>query len=191
MIIPALPNAILLLLLGGVFIHFMYAGSRVFYFQNADNEPAAWLSQLSFLGFGMIAPWWLGIRAPIPVSNQVAAAPVLLLSVALYEWTRRTIAGRRFGLAWSGHVPEELCDVGPYRHIRHPIYLGYTLAFLAVLVAIPHWITALGFIFNLALCVIWARNDEKVIAGSPLAAAYAAYRERTGMFLPRFSRAAP
>ena len=191
MIIPSLQNAILLLLLGGAFIHFMYAGSRLFYFQNADNEPGAWMAQFSFLVTGMIVPWWLGIRAPIPVSNQVAAAPILVLSVVLYEWTRRTIAGRRFGLAWGDHVPETLCDEGPYRYIRHPIYLSYTLAFLAVLVAIPHWITSLGFLFNLTLCIVWALNDEKVIASSPLASDYAAYRQRTGMFLPRFSRAVP
>ena len=81
-------------------------------------------------------------------------------------------------------MPETLCDEGPYRYIRHPIYLSYVLAFLAVLIALPHWITALSFLLNFALSVGAARSDERVLAGSALAADYAAYRERTGMFLP-------
>jgi protein-S-isoprenylcysteine O-methyltransferase Ste14 len=190
-IIPTLQNAILLLLLGGVFIHFMHAGARTFYFKNADNEPGAWVAQFSFLITGSIATWWLGILTPIPVVNQVAAWPLLIASIALYEWARHTIRGRRFGLALSDHVPEELCDAGPYRYIRHPLYLSYVLAFLAVLIALPLWVTALTFLFNFVLSVAAARNDERVLAASALAVDYAAYRERTGMFLPKFSRPVP
>ena len=191
MIIPTLPNAMLLLLLGGTFIHFMHAGARIFYFKSADNEPGAWVAQFSFLVTGTITTWWLGIVKPIPVMKQIPAALVLLSSVTLYEWARRTISGRRFGLAFGDHVPEALCEEGPYRYIRHPIYLSYALAFLAVLIALTHWITALTCLFNLALCVISARNDEKVIATSKLAAGYLAYRARAGMFFPKFSRSAP
>jgi hypothetical protein len=39
--------------------------------------------------------------------------------------------------------------------------------------------------------VLAARSDERVIAGSALAADYAAYRGRTGMLLPRLSPPAP
>lgn len=123
--------------------------------------------------------------------NEVVAVPLLMASVALYEWARHTIWGRRFGLALGDHVPESLCEAGPYRYSRHPIYLSYVLAFLAVLVALPHWVTALSFLANLAVFVVVARSDERVLAGSALATDYAAYRERTGMFIPRFSRAAP
>ena len=166
MIVPTLSNGILLLLLGGVFVHFMIAGSRTFYFKDAEREPGALIGQISFLFSGTMVTWGLGLRLPIHAANQLGAALALVLSVALYEWARQAIWGRRFGLAWGDHVPETLCQEGPYRYIRHPIYMSYVLAFVAVLVALPHWITA-------------------------LAADYAAYRERTGMFVPRLSRAAP
>lgn len=192
MIVPTLPNAILLLLLGGVFVHFMIAGGRTFFFKDAEREgPAAYVSQFSFLFSGTMVTWGLGLRLPILAANQAGAALVLTASLGLYEWARHTIWGRRFGLAWGDHVPESLCEDGPYRYIRHPIYLSYVLAFLAVLVALPHWITTLTFLINLALFVTWARSDEQVIAGSALAQPYEAYRARTGMFLPRLSRAAP
>ncbi len=91
-------------------------------------------------------------------------------------------------MAWVGatHVPETLCDSGPYRYIRHPIYLSYVLAFLAVLVALAALDHDGHFLLNLVVFVDCARRDERGIAGSALAADYAAYRKRTGMFLPKF-----
>jgi protein-S-isoprenylcysteine O-methyltransferase Ste14 len=192
MIVPTLSNAILLLLLGGVFVHFMIAGGRTFYFKDAEREgPGAYLAQFSFLVSGTMLTWAVGLRMPMPVTNQLAAVLMAMASLALYEWARHTIWGRRFGIALGDHVPESLCDAGPYRYVRHPIYLSYMLAFLAMLIALPHWATALSFLVNLGVFVLVARSDERVIAGSGLAVDYAAYRDRTGMFLPRFSSAAP
>ena len=191
MIVPTASSALLLLLIAGVFIHFMQAGARTFRFDSGDAGPGAAIAQFSFLVTGVMATWGLGLRLPMRVQNQAVALVVLVLAVSLYEWARHTIWGRRFGLALSDRVPDALCDSGPYRHVRHPIYLSYLLAFLAVLIALPHWITALGFLFNLVVCVVFARSDERVLAGSALAADYAAYRQRTGMFFPRLSRAAP
>jgi hypothetical protein len=35
-------------------------------------------------------------------ANGIAAAVILLGSVSLHEWVRRTIRERRFHIAWSG-----------------------------------------------------------------------------------------
>ena len=109
----------------------------------------------------------------------------------MYGWARHTIWGRRFGVAYGEHIPAELCTDGTYRFVRHPIYLSYLLAYLAALLALPHWITAAIFVVYLSLFVHAARHDERQIATSALAADYASYRERTGMFLPRVTRARP
>ena len=189
--VPTIPQAVLLFLLGGVFLHFLIAGGKTFHVVNADLEPAAWISQIMFVFGGTVTVWFLGMRHPIHLPNGIIAATLLAGSVALYEWARHTISRRRFGIAGSGHVPEALCDTGPYRFIRHPIYLSYVLAHLAVLAAIPHWVTAAIFATVAALCVYWAIDDERALTASGLSADYAAYRRRTGMFLPKLSRAAP
>lgn len=191
MIVPTIPQAILLFLLGGVFLHFLIAGGRTFHVVNADLEPAAWISQIMFVFGGSVTAWYLGLRQLMHPLNGVIAAILLFISLSLYEWARHTILRRRFGIAGNGHVPEALCDVGPYRYIRHPIYLGYALAHLAVLVAIPHWVTAAIFAAVAAICAYWAIDDERALMASGLSADYAAYRRRTGMFLPKLSRAAP
>jgi protein-S-isoprenylcysteine O-methyltransferase Ste14 len=190
-IVPTIPQAIFLFLLGGVFLHFLMAGGRTFHVVNADLEPAAWISQIMFVFGGTVTAWYLGLHQPLHPVNGVIAALLLALSLALYEWARHTISRRRFGIAGSGHVPEALCDTGPYRFIRHPIYLGYALAYLAMLAAIPHWVTAAIFAAVAALCAYWAIDDERSLLASGLSADYAAYRRRTGMILPKLSRSAP
>jgi protein-S-isoprenylcysteine O-methyltransferase Ste14 len=80
-----------------------------------------------------------------------------------------------------------LCERGPYRFVRHPIYLSYMLAFGAVVIALPHWVSALMFIVSIAIFTHAAFTDERTLARSALAADYAAYRERAGMFWPRFN----
>ena len=191
MIVPTLPNGVLLFLLGGAFLHYWMAASRTFYSASAQNSAAGVIGEISFGISGAMATWWVGLGMPIRPVNGVVAAVLLVAALTLYEWSRHTIRGRRFGVGWGNHVPDELCDAGPYRWIRHPIYLSYLLTFGAVAIALPHWITLASFGGNCLLFLHAARSDEKNIADSALAVDYAAYRERAGMFLPRFSRAVP
>jgi protein-S-isoprenylcysteine O-methyltransferase Ste14 len=187
--VPTLPHLILLFFLGGVFLHFIQAGARTFYYDSRDSGPGAAIGQGMFMFGGVIPIWFLGLYQPIHLLNGVVAAFVLSASILLYEWARATIWGRRFGLAWGERVPEELCERGPYRFIRHPLYLSYLLAYVAALIALPHWSTTLLVLANAVLWTMAARSDERRIADSSLADSYAAYRQRAGMFLPRLRRA--
>jgi protein-S-isoprenylcysteine O-methyltransferase Ste14 len=180
-----LPHWILLFFLGGAFVHFLLAGARTFYSQNMGSESAGWISELAFVIGGTFPIWFLGLHRQVHLPNGIAAAVLLVASLALYEWARHTIRSRRFGLGWGTHVPDELCESGPYRFMRHPIYLAYLLAFLANLVALPHWLTAVSFVANAALFIFAMRSDEAGIATSPMATDYAAYRRRVGIFWRR------
>jgi protein-S-isoprenylcysteine O-methyltransferase Ste14 len=118
---------------------------------------------------------------PAALCGAVLAAGV----VVLYEWTRRTAVDRNFYVGLAGEVPGALCEVGPYRYVRHPFYLSYMLAFVVVAVAFPSFVVAIVCILNIGLFIYMALDDERVLLASPLGAAYAAYRGRVGAFLPR------
>lgn len=185
MSVPTLPHLILLFFLGGVFLHFIQAGARTLYFKSGDAGAGAAFAQGLFFFGGIIPIWFLGLYRPIHFMNGIIAACILVLSIALYEWARAAIWGRRFGVAWGEHVPDELCEAGPYRYIRHPLYLSYMIAWLAAFVALPHWSTAVLLVASVVVFTVAARSDEATIGTSQLAGAYVEYRGRTGMFWPR------
>lgn len=189
--IPTLPHLVLLFFIGGVFIHFLQAGARTFHFKGGDGGAGAAIAQGMFIFGGIIPIWIIGLYQPIHFINGIVAACILMTCISLYEWARHAIWGRRFGLGLGDHVPEELCETGPYRYIRHPLYTAYVLAYVAGLVALPHWVTGALLAANLGLFVYMANNDEKTIEASPLAADYSAYRERTGKFFPKLSSRSP
>jgi protein-S-isoprenylcysteine O-methyltransferase Ste14 len=182
----------LVLVLGFValFGYFMSAGARTFGHDETDVNAAFW-AQFSFLFTGAIGTPLLSFRQPVHLWNGVAAVLLLAASLALYEWARRTVRARGFQIAWSGRVPDAVCEEGPYARVRHPVYASYLLAFLAVPVAFPRLATVAVFAVNLALYLHAARSDERSLAQSPLADEYAAYRQRTGMFVPRLRRSIP
>ncbi len=184
MILP-LPQPLFLLGLVLAFTYFMLAGARTFERDESDGI-AAGLGQFSFLCTGAIATWFIGRGVTVYLWNGLASAMLMAAALSLYEWARRTIRYRKFRIAWSGEVPETLCESGPYRFVRHPLYLSYILAFAALLAALPTVWTVLIFAFNIALFVHAAFSDQRSLAESPLAADYADYKKRVGMFFPRF-----
>jgi protein-S-isoprenylcysteine O-methyltransferase Ste14 len=183
--VPSVPQVILLLPLGTGFVYFLLAGARTFT-SSGDDDFGALVAEFSFIATGAVPALFLGMFVvPIELGKGIAAAVLLICSLALYEWARHVIWGRKFYVAWSGSVPGELVDEGPYARIRHPIYTSYILAFLALFVAMPIRSTLLIFIFNAALFTHAAFCDERDLLSSALAGAYAEYKERTGMFIPR------
>jgi protein-S-isoprenylcysteine O-methyltransferase Ste14 len=163
------------------FVHYFVAGTRTFVRPKLDDsgEEAGMLFSVAAAGV-LIMAWTFRIA----FANGVVALAMTGASLALYEWARRTVRGRRFSVIYSEDVPEALCDSGPYAHVRHPLYLSYLLGFTAALVAFPNVFAALGWMVAVAWFVRGAVHDEKVITTSALASPYARYRERTGMFFP-------
>jgi protein-S-isoprenylcysteine O-methyltransferase Ste14 len=186
-VLPTVPRLILIVLLGCSFAYFLGAGARTFTSSGTDDAGAIW-AQLSFGFTGALPAITLGLVVPIRLYNALGAIAILSCSLTLYEWARHTIWGRSFYIAWSGDVPEALCDRGPYAYVRHPIYASYILAFLAVLVAMPTLITLAAFVFNAGLFTHAALSDERSLSSATFAADYAQYKKRTGMFLPRLVR---
>lgn len=184
MLLPAVPRLILIVVLGCTFAYFLVAGQRTFTSSGTDDAGAFW-AQISFGCTGAGTTILLGLFVPIQLYNALGSIALLICSLTLYEWARHVIWGRSFYIAWSGDVPDNLCDRGPYAHIRHPIYASYILAFLAVLIAMPTLTTLAVFVFNAGLFTHAALSDERSLTSGTFGAEYAQYKKRTGMFLPR------
>jgi protein-S-isoprenylcysteine O-methyltransferase Ste14 len=174
-------SIVLCLVLVAPFQWFTVAGAKTFKRAQLRDAGATW-GQLSFLS-GTVVILWTGLFHILPWERALPGALIAILAMSLYEWTRRTVFGRSFYVGLAGEVPDEVCKSGPYRYLRHPFYVSYLLAFVGMIVALPTLIAAVVFALNVLLFVYMALDDERTLARSPLAAAYNAYKARTGIFL--------
>ena len=105
----------------------------------------------------------------------------LALFLGAIEAARRTPMTRTF-------VYEPTCDTilstGPYRLIRHPIYLSYALAWFAAPVAMHSVALGLTAIFMTTCYLMSARQEEHLLASGPRAAEYENYRAGTWRLIP-------
>lgn len=168
------------------------------------------LQRFFTLAFFMIAAWLTLVRSP-PVAKAPGLMPrlVALLAVTLLfalpflprldpapTWLLFLSAGLAFignGLALivlnrlgrSFSVMSEarqLVTAGPYRLVRHPLYLTEEIAIVGIFLPYWSWQAALLFLSHLALQLLRLNNEERVLRRT--FADYADYARRTARLIP-------
>jgi protein-S-isoprenylcysteine O-methyltransferase Ste14 len=168
------------------FLYFITAAANTFLVPKLRNNGAV-LGQVSFIS-GMLCVVFMGLFSGLLLLPALFGCLVALCSVALYEWSRRTVLELNFHIGLAGEVSTTVCDKGPYRYVRHPFYLAYMVAFLGVAIAFPSLIVCGVCLLNIVLFMYMAFDDERVLLESPLGADYRLYQGRVGMFVPRFKQ---
>jgi protein-S-isoprenylcysteine O-methyltransferase Ste14 len=126
---------------------------------------------------GSAGPGW----AVAGIVLYLAAASLFLSSVE---------AARRVPLARAmvdDPLPSSLVTTGPFALVRHPIYISYTMAWLAAPIATHGPVAALFSLVAIAIYVIAARREEQLLE-ERFGEAYRRYRMATGCLLPRLLR---
>jgi protein-S-isoprenylcysteine O-methyltransferase Ste14 len=167
-----------------------FAWARRSYFVRPRETPPS-RNGLGPLGtiLGLVLVALLAFAEPPQGGVQSVASLALFVgSQALFWQTLRAFGSRRPSIAFAPGTPDALVTVGPYRYVRHPFYLSYSLFWLAGAVAVPYWPMIVGSLGMLTLYYRAAAQEEQTIARSGLGAEYEAYKRTTGMFLPRIFR---
>jgi len=85
----------------------------------------------------------------------------------------------------QAYRPLHFVTPGPYRWVRHPMYIGWLLAFWATpTMTATHLLFALGVTAYILLAIQWEERDLVRLLGP----AYAEYRRRVPMLIPRMPR---
>jgi protein-S-isoprenylcysteine O-methyltransferase Ste14 len=131
---------------------------------------------VAFVIAGDVAVWW-----------RVAGLCVLAVAHLLFWAAVHSHGANRPRVAFAGEIPQRLVCCGPYRWVRHPFYLAYTLGWLAgpVMTASP-WLAGTVVVMFLVYRSA-AKAEEAAFLLSTLAQDYKDYQHSTGMFIPKLS----
>lgn len=110
-----------------------------------------------------------------------AVCAVLCLAATIACWRRM---GQSWRMAVTPRERTELVTIGLYAYLRHPIYalsILFMLCSAVVVATVPMLVVAA---IHVALMVLKARNEERVLL-TVHGDAYRSYCRRTGRFFPR------
>jgi protein-S-isoprenylcysteine O-methyltransferase Ste14 len=112
---------------------------------------------------------------------RIIGALVITVATALYFKSLGHL-GRNYAPCFDSHAPFELITRGPYRLIRHPMYLAKLVVVIGNLVLSGSLWFVIIFVYLLAETIATIIKEERYLTSS--FPAYANYRRRTNMMLP-------
>jgi protein-S-isoprenylcysteine O-methyltransferase Ste14 len=129
----------------------------------------------------------LVVLAQRQLPHPIAAVALYGSGSALFWWAVAVTRGK-LAACGQGWVSPEVVTAGPYRLVRHPFYTAYNMVWAAGFAATAWWPLALAAVVMVIRYDQAAREEEQGFATGALAEEYAAYRRRTGKYLPRIRR---
>ena len=149
---------------------FKVVGKAIFVVMNLVTLASFWTSS------GAIVLLW---RAD---SLRLAGMFLLICATLLYIPSMKHL-GDNYSPFFDSYLPSRIVTNGPYRYVRHPVYLANILLAAGYLMASGSlWIVIFGGYG--VLKIIWARNEELSLTKS--LPAYKAYQAETARLIPFF-----
>lgn len=116
------------------------------------------------------AAYWIGV--------------VIFFGGLLLRWYSIYYLGRFFTVQIAVMHDHKIIDTGPYKHIRHPSYLGALTAFFGLGLCLQNIATLLLLVVPPAAVFFYRIRLEEAALLSGLGEAYAGYMRRTKRLLP-------
>src|SRR5918999_4907285 len=137
--------------------------------------------------FGLFFPSLLILSG----SSEASMALPLALSGCLLAVAGAALVLRsriELGPAWS-FVPKAdqgtgLVTTGPYRLVRHPIYLGFALLAMGEALAFGSWPALMIVLSGIVPTFAWRARAEEKLLSRTFGERYGVYRQRTKMIIP-------
>jgi protein-S-isoprenylcysteine O-methyltransferase Ste14 len=155
--------------------------------EKADSSPHSRLLVAAHgVGFGILY-WGVGdaVFGGHPAAlfeSQVLAGAILIgCGLVLSCWALLTFRSWRFRASLS--VGHELATGGPFRFLRHPIYMALNLLALGTALWIPTLSVWLGLVCIVAVSDLRARAEEVLLLRS-FGEQYSRYCSQTRRFVP-------
>jgi protein-S-isoprenylcysteine O-methyltransferase Ste14 len=123
-----------------------------------STRPADWLFAMA----GSIAPLLIKPAAVAPLLPSTIC--LLIMSGGIFtQITAKVVLGRSFGIVAANRGVK---IAGPYRIIRHPMYAGYTITHIGLLLSMPSLLNAALYALAFSFQVVRILREEVVLMQS-------------------------
>jgi protein-S-isoprenylcysteine O-methyltransferase Ste14 len=99
--------------------------------------------------------------------------------------------GLNFSPTLSFRDDHRLVTAGPYKHIRHPIYLSYLLLFTSGFLVTCHWAVGVFGVSIILILMTFRLKREEELLEEHFKEEYLAYAKKTPRFIPRVPGSLP
>lgn len=120
---------------------------------------------------------------PLPAGWRLLGAPVGLLGLLLFAWMFRHL-GLNVTSTATPRAAATLVTSGPYRWVRHPMYLAALVLAMAAALLTANLVVAGGGAWAVGLLLARSRLEERRLV-EKFGDAYREYQDRTGAIFPR------
>jgi len=127
--------------------------------QELFQKAGAPLILLGFIlpGIGVRLGWQM---APAEVSIAADAAALAGYCIIFWVFHENSWAGRTIRVEKG----QKVVSTGPYAHVRHPMYVGMMIWYLATPIALGSYVALIPFLLFAPLLYIRIKNEEEVLA---------------------------
>lgn len=154
---------------------------------SSDGMPAGAKALSAVVALCALALFYLVWAVVQPLWAQLVGAALQLLSFVLFWAAIRASRAAKLRLAFDPGNPRSFVREGPYRYVRHPFYVSYIILWGGFAIATWSAWAIVPFLVMLGVYIHAARDEERKFGLTDMAGDYAAYRRRTGMFLPKLA----
>jgi protein-S-isoprenylcysteine O-methyltransferase Ste14 len=145
------------------------------------------------LGLALCVPlfyflWIPIIKLSIPIGRvlDLVGLVVYLAGCAFVLWARRTL-GKMWGISTSQNVKlrddHQIIQSGPYAFVRNPMYFGWWVAMLGLVLVYPTWVVLSFLAFSVIAFIGRARREDKALA-ERFGEAWNEYKKKTRFLIP-------
>jgi protein-S-isoprenylcysteine O-methyltransferase Ste14 len=129
---------------------------------------------------------WTATRIPLGEWVQWLGIITALVSIPFLIWVHRHL-DKQWSIALEIQEGHKLVTSGPYKYVRHPMYLGMFVYTFGLMIISLDWLVSLFFAFSILANYLRISREEQMLI-EEFGEEYREYMERTGRLLPRFNR---
>jgi protein-S-isoprenylcysteine O-methyltransferase Ste14 len=113
-----------------------------------------------------------------------SAGSLLAVAGAVLVLRSRAVLGPAWSFVPKADQGAGLVTTGPYRLVRHPIYLGFALLAMGQALAFGSWPALVIVLAGIVPTFAWRARAEEKLLSRTFGERYALYRQRTKMIVP-------